>query len=138
MFLTVGRTPRTGDQPAARPLPTLDNTNTEQRPKTSMPRVVFEPTISVFERVKAATVFVRQYHTSILLQNIHVSKCHWFKIARWLHVNVNSGLRRSYRADVEKVADISKVLYMLPPFSGLKMEEACTSETSETMLIFET
>jgi hypothetical protein len=40
---TVGRTPRMGDQPVARPLPTHRTT------KTSMPLVGFEPTISAFE-----------------------------------------------------------------------------------------
>jgi hypothetical protein len=46
---TVGRTPRTGDQPIARPLPT--QTQNKHR-YTSMPRVGFEPTIPVFERAK--------------------------------------------------------------------------------------
>jgi hypothetical protein len=46
---TLGRTPWTGDQSVARPLPKQDNTNAEQ---TSMPLVGFEPTIPVFERAK--------------------------------------------------------------------------------------
>jgi hypothetical protein len=36
----------------ARPLPTQDNTNTEKRGQTFMPRVGVEPTIPVFERTK--------------------------------------------------------------------------------------
>jgi hypothetical protein len=50
---TVGRTPWTGDQPVARPLPTHRTTQTQnKRTQTSMPRVRFEPTIPVFERAK--------------------------------------------------------------------------------------
>jgi uncharacterized membrane protein len=39
---TVDRNPWDGDQPAARPLPTQDNTN-RINTQTSMPRVGFEP-----------------------------------------------------------------------------------------------
>jgi hypothetical protein len=46
--MEVGRTPWMGDRPAARPLPTQDNT-TKKNADTSMPRVGFEPTIPVFE-----------------------------------------------------------------------------------------
>jgi hypothetical protein len=43
---TVGRTPWTGDQPVARPLPTRRTTQTQnKRTQTSMPWVGFEPTI---------------------------------------------------------------------------------------------
>jgi hypothetical protein len=50
---TVGRTPWTGDQPVARPLPTDRTTQTQnKRIQTSMPRVGFETTIPVFERPK--------------------------------------------------------------------------------------
>jgi hypothetical protein len=45
---TVGRTPWTSDQPVIRPLPTHSTTQTQ----TSMPRVGFEPTMTVFERAK--------------------------------------------------------------------------------------
>jgi hypothetical protein len=65
---TVGRIPWTGDQPVARPLPTHRKTQTQNKCKeTSMSRVVFEPTTTVFERVKrvdaldlAATVIGKQ------------------------------------------------------------------------------
>jgi hypothetical protein len=54
---TVGRTPWTGDQPVARPLPTHRTTRTQnKRIQTSMPRMVFEPTIPVLERVKTVNV----------------------------------------------------------------------------------
>jgi hypothetical protein len=46
---TVDRTPWTGDQPVARPLPKQDS-KTQKRGHTSMPRAGFEPTIPVFER----------------------------------------------------------------------------------------
>jgi hypothetical protein len=50
IFYTVGRTPRTGDQPVARPLPTAETQN--RLTQTSMLQVVFEPTIPVLERAK--------------------------------------------------------------------------------------
>jgi hypothetical protein len=67
---TVGRTPWTGDQPVARPLPTHRTTEIQnKRTQTSMPRVGFEPTIPVFERAKtvhtldrAATVINMGFH----------------------------------------------------------------------------
>jgi hypothetical protein len=46
-FSTVSRTPWTGDQPVARPLPAQDNTNKNKSRQTSMPRVGFEPTTRV-------------------------------------------------------------------------------------------
>jgi hypothetical protein len=53
LSITVGRTPWTGDQPVARPLPTHRTTQTHNiRTQTSTPLVGFEPTIPVFERAK--------------------------------------------------------------------------------------
>jgi hypothetical protein len=52
ILYTVGRTPWTGDQPVARPLPTRRTTQTQKRKQTSMPRVGFELTIPLFERAK--------------------------------------------------------------------------------------
>jgi hypothetical protein len=52
ILYTVSRTPWTGDQPVARPLPTHRTTQKNKRTQTSMPRVGFEPTIPVFERSK--------------------------------------------------------------------------------------
>jgi hypothetical protein len=50
---SVGRTPWTGDQSVARPLPTHRTTQTHnKRTQTSVPRVGFEHTIPVFERAK--------------------------------------------------------------------------------------
>jgi hypothetical protein len=50
---TVCRTPWTGDQPVARPLPPHKTTQIQnKRTQTSMPRVGFQPTIPVFERAK--------------------------------------------------------------------------------------
>jgi hypothetical protein len=64
----VGMTLWTGDQPAARPLPTQRTTQTQnKRTKTSMPGVGFEPMIPAFKRAKtvhasdrAATVIGQQ------------------------------------------------------------------------------
>jgi hypothetical protein len=51
---TDGRTPRTSDQPVARPLPTRRTTQTQnKRTQTSMTRTGFEPTIPPFERGKS-------------------------------------------------------------------------------------
>jgi hypothetical protein len=53
ILYTVGKTPWTSDQPAARPLPTHRATQTQnKRTQTSMPRVGFELTIPAFERAK--------------------------------------------------------------------------------------
>jgi hypothetical protein len=50
---TVCRTPWTGDQPVARPLPTHRTTQKQnKRIQTSMSRVGFKHTIPVFERAK--------------------------------------------------------------------------------------
>jgi hypothetical protein len=50
---TVGRSPWTGDQPVARPLPTHRTTQTQnKRTQSSMPLVGFEPMAPVFERAK--------------------------------------------------------------------------------------
>jgi hypothetical protein len=63
---TVGRTPWTGDQPVARPLPAHRTTQTQhKRTQTSMPRVWFEPTIPVFERAKTVHALGRRAATVI-------------------------------------------------------------------------
>jgi hypothetical protein len=57
---TVGRTPWTGDQPVARPLPTHRTTQTQnKRKQTSMPRMGFELTIPVIEWTKTLCVLHR-------------------------------------------------------------------------------
>jgi hypothetical protein len=53
ILYTVGRTPWTGDEPVARPLPTYRTIKIQiKRTQITMPRVEFEPTIPVFERAK--------------------------------------------------------------------------------------
>jgi hypothetical protein len=53
VLYAVGRTPWTGDQPVARPLPTHKTTQTKnKRTQISMPWVGFEPTIPASERAK--------------------------------------------------------------------------------------
>jgi hypothetical protein len=53
ILYTVGRTPWTGDQPVARPLPTHRTTQAQnKRIETSMPRVGFETTTQAFEGAK--------------------------------------------------------------------------------------
>jgi hypothetical protein len=54
IFYTVGRSPWTGDQPVARPLPAHRATQTQnKRTQTSMLQVELEPKIPVFERARA-------------------------------------------------------------------------------------
>jgi hypothetical protein len=51
---TVGRTLLRGDQPVASPLSTCRTTQTQnKRTQTSMPRVGFETTTSMFERAQS-------------------------------------------------------------------------------------
>jgi hypothetical protein len=58
-YYTVVRTPWTGDQPIARPLPTHITTQTQNKcTQTFMPRAGFEPTIAVFDRVKTVHALV--------------------------------------------------------------------------------
>jgi hypothetical protein len=60
ILYTVGRTPRTGDQPTARPLTTHRTTRTQnKRTQTSMSRVESGPTTPVFEWTKTAYVLDR-------------------------------------------------------------------------------
>jgi hypothetical protein len=62
---TVGRTPWTGDQPVARPLPTHRTTQTQnKRTQTSMPRVEFERAKTVHSLDSAATV-IGTVHTLV-------------------------------------------------------------------------
>jgi hypothetical protein len=54
----VGRTPWTGDQPVARPLPTHRTTQTQdKRTQTSKPGLGFEPMILVFELANYFSIF---------------------------------------------------------------------------------
>jgi hypothetical protein len=56
----VGRTPWTGDQSVARPLPTHREKQTQnKRTQASKLRVGFEPTIQMFERTKTARALDR-------------------------------------------------------------------------------
>jgi hypothetical protein len=60
MLYTVGKTPWTGDQSVANPLPTHRTTQTQnKRTETSIPRVGFEPTIQVFDRAKTVHALER-------------------------------------------------------------------------------
>jgi hypothetical protein len=53
ILYTVGRTPWTGDQPVARPLPKHRTTQTQnKRTQTTIPRMGFEPTTIEFEQAK--------------------------------------------------------------------------------------
>jgi hypothetical protein len=72
ILYTVGRSPWTGDQPVARPLPTHRTTQTQSmRTQTSMAWMGFEPTIPAFERAKTVHAFDREGtvigHTALLV-----------------------------------------------------------------------
>jgi hypothetical protein len=76
LFYTDNRTPWTGDQPVARPLPTHRTTQTQNKlTQTSMPWGGFEPTIPAFERAK-----LRLYISNItpLLSSIVLWIVFWF------------------------------------------------------------
>jgi hypothetical protein len=73
---TVGRTPWTGVEPVARPLPIQRTTQTQnKRTQTSMPRVGFKPTIPVFEGAKMihtldrTAVVIDKYLTLVTLKH---------------------------------------------------------------------
>jgi hypothetical protein len=75
IFYTVSRTPWTGDQPVASPLPAQTQ---NKRTQTSVPQVEFEPTIPMFERAKtvhaldlAATVMDRRFPLAAVLKSYH-------------------------------------------------------------------
>jgi hypothetical protein len=81
---TVRRTPRTGDQPVTRPLPTHRTTQTQNKRtqiQTSMPSVGFEHTIPVLQRAKtvhvlqrAATVIGSRWNQAIKIPRFHLRK----------------------------------------------------------------
>jgi hypothetical protein len=58
---SVGRTPWTGDQPVARPLPTHRTTQTQNKNTQTSMRVGFEPTIPVFARGKSVHALDRAW-----------------------------------------------------------------------------
>jgi hypothetical protein len=73
---TVGRTPRTGNQPITRPLPTHRTTPTQnKRTQTSMPRVGSEPTIPVSERAKTVHALDRAATVTGLCSLFNDEKC---------------------------------------------------------------
>jgi hypothetical protein len=51
-FGIFGRTPRTGDRPVIRPLPTYGIAKQEKRRHISIPKVASEPTIPVLDLLK--------------------------------------------------------------------------------------
>jgi hypothetical protein len=65
ILYTDGRTPRTGDQPVSKPLPTHRTTRTQnERIQTSLPQVGFETTIPVIERGKTLHALDRVARTT--------------------------------------------------------------------------
>jgi hypothetical protein len=63
----VGRTPWTGNQPVARPLPAHTTAQTQiKRTQISMPQMGFEPTFPAFERAK--TVHASDHAVTVIGQ----------------------------------------------------------------------
>jgi hypothetical protein len=61
IFYTVSRTPSSGDQSVARPLPAHRTAQTQKkRTQTPMPKMGFKPTIPVFERAKTIHALDRE------------------------------------------------------------------------------
>jgi hypothetical protein len=72
---TVSRTPWTGSQPVAKPLP-IHRTQTQNKLKqTSMPRVEFKPTTPVFERAKTVYALDRAATVSGKLKYARSKRC---------------------------------------------------------------
>jgi hypothetical protein len=82
---TDGRTVWKGDKPVARPLATQDNTTQNKRTQTSMPRVGFEATITVFERAK--TVHALDRAATVISQKVKVLSRVYLHVAT---INVDS------------------------------------------------
>jgi hypothetical protein len=73
ILYTVGRTPWTGDQPVARPLPTQNKTQTQnKRTQTSMPHVGFEPTIPAFKREKTVHALHRAANVIAMINKLYI------------------------------------------------------------------
>jgi hypothetical protein len=105
-----GRTPWTGDQPVARPLPTHRTTQTQNTcTQTSMPWVGFEPTIPSFERAK--TVHALDGAATVIgLSDIQLIE--FRKGARYKHVwpKPNQNLESPNRLNVL----VSRLLPVIP------------------------
>jgi hypothetical protein len=81
----VGRTPWTGDEPVARPLPTNRTTQTQNKcTQTSMSQMGFEPTTPVLEQVKTVHVLDRAATVIGTLVSIGVKwRIYWRKCLTW-------------------------------------------------------
>jgi hypothetical protein len=91
---TVGRTPWTGDQPIARPLPTQENKH-RINADISMPWVGFEPTIPVFERAK--TVYASDCAAPVIGTTQHSWSANSFKFTPSIFkINVTSTLHNEF------------------------------------------
>jgi hypothetical protein len=81
IFNTVDRTPWTGNQPVARPLPTHRKTQTQnKRTQTSMPRMGFETTIPEFERAKTVHALDRATIVIGIVVLVILNPQTWLKI----------------------------------------------------------
>jgi hypothetical protein len=101
ILYTDGRTPWTGDQSFARPLPTHRTAQTQnKRTQTSMFRVGFEPTIPVFKRAKSVHALYRAATGSALVQhNMHITRDKHFEnvicnpALPWQHVTYTAPMK---------------------------------------------
>jgi hypothetical protein len=86
---TIGRTPWTGDQSVARPLPTHITPQTQNKlTQIFMSGVGFEPTIPVFERVPVNTrdfFRLKDFWVSLCMRNIFFLLSHHTFLFEWLY-----------------------------------------------------
>jgi hypothetical protein len=95
---TVGRTPWTGDQPVARPLPTHAGQHKQnKRTQTSMPRMGSEPTIPAFERPKAFHALDRAATVIGEPQILHSENVIWIEMYESLYLGTRNGYQGVYK-----------------------------------------
>jgi hypothetical protein len=99
----VGRTPWTGDEPVARPLPTQRTTQTQKkRTQTSIPRVGFEPTIPVFGRAK--TVHALDRAATVIGELCYLptkNTCRYIRESCKLNIHGRENLKMLYQSATE-------------------------------------
>jgi hypothetical protein len=93
---TVGRTPRTGDQPVAKPVSTHRTTQTQnKRTQTSMHRVGFEPKIPVFERASVIGPLDMRYCIKSMYLILKRKTVFPFLTIKYTYINFSSRLSRA-------------------------------------------
>jgi hypothetical protein len=106
----VSRTPWTGDQPVARPLPSHRRTQAQnKRTQTSMPSVGFEPTIPAFKRAK--TVHAPDLPATVV--GMLISETGSKKGIFFINTNINLKMRARWNLSKAEGAPLHKVCKQL-------------------------